>query len=51
MAAPATPLSGAAKSMVQESDLVQARFGWGHWHWGHSHRVGYRCRPYCGWGG
>jgi hypothetical protein len=53
MAAPVTPLSSAAKPIVPESDLVQARFGWGHWHlgWGHSHRVGYRCRPYCGWGG
>ncbi|WP_271620614.1 hypothetical protein [Bradyrhizobium sp. CCBAU 51745] len=48
MAAPVTPLSGAARPMVQESDLVQARFGW---HWGHWHRAGYRCRPYCGWGG
>jgi hypothetical protein len=51
MAAPVTPLSGSVKSMVQESDLAQARFGWWHWRWGHSHRVGYRCRPYCGWGG
>ena len=49
MAAPVTPLSGAAKPLVQEGDLVQARFGW--WHWGHSHRGVYRCRPYCGWGG
>ena len=48
MAAPVTPLSGAAKPAVQDSGLVQARFGW---HWGHSYRVGYRCRPYCGWGG
>ena len=39
--------------MVQESDLVQARFGWGHlhWRWGHLHGGSYRCRPYCGWGG
>ena len=56
MAAPVTPLSGAAKPMVQESDLAQARFGWwprglGHWHFGHLHSVRYRCRPYCGWGG
>ncbi|MDA9525479.1 hypothetical protein XI06_35490 [Bradyrhizobium sp. CCBAU 11434] len=50
MAAPVTPLSGAAKPMAQENDLVQARFGW-HWGWGHSHRANYRCRPYCGWGG
>jgi len=48
MAAPLTPLSGAAKPVVQEGDLAQARFGW---HWGHSHRLSYRCRPYCGWGG
>jgi hypothetical protein len=48
MAAPVTPLSGAARPMVQESDLAQARFGW---HWGHAHRLSYRCRPYCGWGG
>jgi hypothetical protein len=56
MAAPITPLSGAAKPMVQESDLAQARFGswyrgFGHWHFGHWHSVRYRCRPYCGWGG
>ena len=53
MAAPVTPLSGVARPMVQESDLVQARFGWGHlhWRWGHSHGGSYRCRPYCGWGG
>ena len=49
MAAPVTPLSGAAKPMAHESELVQARFGW--WHWGHGHRGAYRCRPYCGWGG
>ena len=49
MAAPVTPLSGAANPIVHENDLVQARFGW--WHWGHSYRAGYRCRPYCSWGG
>ncbi|MBR0841959.1 hypothetical protein JQ607_17310 [Bradyrhizobium liaoningense] len=51
MAAPVTPLSGAAKPMVQESDLTQARFGWWHRGLGHWHGVRYRCRPYCGWGG
>lgn len=51
MAAPVTPLSGVAKPTVQESDLVQARFGWWHRGWGHWHSARYRCRPYCGWGG
>jgi len=51
MAAPLTPLSGAAKPMVQESDLAQARFGWWHWGWGHRHGGSYRCYPYCRWGG
>lgn len=51
MAAPVTPLSGAARPTVQEGDLAQdlaqARFGW----WRHWHSARYRCRPYCGWGG
>lgn len=55
MAAPVTPLSGAARPMVEESDfagdLAQARFGWWHRSWGHWHSARYRCRPYCGWGG
>lgn len=58
MAAPVTPLSGAARS-VQEGDLAQgraqdlaqARFGWWRHGWGHWHSARYRCRPYCGWGG
>jgi hypothetical protein len=50
IAAPVAPLSGAAKPMAQESDLVQARFG--RWHgWSGWHGGRYRCRPYCGWGG
>ena len=50
-AAPVTPLSGAAKPTVQESDLVQVRWWhWGHWYGGW-HGGRYRCRPYCGWGG
>jgi hypothetical protein len=56
IAAPVTPLSGAARPVVHENDLAQARFGWwhrgfGHWHPGHWQSVRYRCRPYCGWGG
>lgn len=51
MAAPVTPLSGAAKPAVQESNPVQVRFGWWHRGWGHPHIARYRCRPYCGWGG
>lgn len=63
MAAPVTPLSEAARPTVQEGDLAQdlgqdlardlaqARFGWWHYGWGHSHSARYRCRPYCGWGG
>lgn len=59
MAAPVTPLSGAARPPVQEGDLAQdraqdlaqARFGWWRHGWGHWHSARYRCRPYCGWGG
>ncbi|MCP3464158.1 hypothetical protein [Bradyrhizobium sp. CCGUVB23] len=46
MAAPITPLSSSAKPVVQESDVVQVRWHWGHWHGG-----SYRCTPYCRWGG
>jgi hypothetical protein len=50
IAAPVTPLSAVAKPMVQESDLIQVRFG--RWHGGwHGRRGYYRCHPYCGWGG
>jgi hypothetical protein len=52
-AAPVTPLSVAAKPMVQESDVVQARWwhwGWGRWHGGW-HGGRYRCAPFCRWGG
>ena len=54
IAAPATPLSAAAKPMAQESELVQVRWhgGWRRWHrWGGWHGGRYRCHPYCGWGG
>lgn len=63
MAAPVTPLSGAARPTVQEGDLAQdraqdlaqdlgqARFGWWRHGWGHWQSARYRCRPYCGWGG
>jgi hypothetical protein len=53
IAAPVTPLSAAAKPMVQESDLVQVRWhhGWGRWHWGGWHGGRYRCYPFCRWGG
>jgi hypothetical protein len=49
IAAPVTPLSAAAKPMTPERDLAQARF-WVRWHSWHGGR-GYRCYPYCRWGG